>query len=73
MQDHSKSGFISSFACKPLENFLLPFQRLLEEFPVLNGADIVPDLGSFESENVFRTALLFWNKGGPGSFEKLGK
>lgn len=38
---------------------MLPFQRLLEEFSVLSGADAVPDLGSFESENVFGTALIF--------------
>lgn len=53
--------------------FLLLFQRLLKEFSVLNGADAVPDLGSFESENVFRVALLFWNKGEPGNSEKLCK
>lgn len=38
---------------------MLPFQRLLEEFSVLSGAAAVPDLGSLESENVFRTALIF--------------
>lgn len=59
MQDQGKWGFISSFACEPRGGFLLPFQRLLEEFSVLSGAAAVPDLGSFESENVFRTALLF--------------
>lgn len=71
MQDQGKWGFISSFAFKPLRGFLLPFQRLREKFSVLSGADAVPDLRSFESENVFRTALLFKSKGGLGNFEKF--
>lgn len=59
MQDQGRWGFISPFACKPLGGFMLPFQSLLEDFFVLTGDDAVPNLGSFESENIFRITLLF--------------
>lgn len=39
--------------------FFAALEQILEEFPLLSGADAVSDLGSFESESVFRTALLF--------------